>query len=416
MKKVIVLAVVLALAAVAGWQIWVRVQAARPEARRPRPPVAVEVGPVRRGTIDDVGVFTGSLLPRRQFLVAPKIAGRVEKLAVNIGESVERGQLIAILDDEELVQQVEQAQAELDVAKANVENRASDLEVARREYDRIQTLREKKVASESELDAAESLYKTSQARAKVAAAEVAQREALLKAARVRLGYTRVEAHWDEGQGPRVVGERFVDEGALLKANEPIISVLQEQLLTGVINVIERDYPKVRVGQEASIATDAYPGERFTGRIVRIAPFLRESSRQARLELDVPNADLRLKAGMFIRAFILFGRHEGATLVPVAALVKRAGKEGVFLADPKARTARFVPVRTGIRSGETIEVLEPAALEGLVVTLGQHLLEDGSPIRLPAEPGRPKADDPEAAPAGGAETPAAARRPPAGGPP
>jgi len=389
MKKALVVLVVLGIAGVAGWQIWVRVTAAGKQAARERTPVPVEIAPVEQANIRDIGVFTGSLQPKAQFIVAPKIGGRLVKLLVDVGDPVQRDQLIAQLDDEELTQEVEQARAERDVAQANAENGTSDLELARREFERVQTLREKKVASEAELDAAQGRYMTAQARCKVAAAQVAQKEAALKAAEVRLGYTRVLAHWERENGPRIVGERFVDEGALLQANEPIVSVLEDRVLVGAIHVIERDYPKIRIGQEATITTDAFPGEPFPGRIVRIAPFMKESSRQARVEIDVPNPDRRLASGMFIRVSLQFADHAGATVVPGEALVKREGRPGVFAADVEARKARFVPVTVGIRNSERAEVLEPA-LEGFVVTLGQHLLEDGSPILLPQE-SKPAAD-------------------------
>jgi len=389
MKKALVALVVLGIAGVGGLQIWVRVTAAGKQAARERTPVPVEIAPVEQANIRDIGVFTGSLQPKAQFLVAPKIGGRLVKLLVDVGDPVQRDQLIAQLDDEELTQEVEQARAERDVAQANAENSTSDLELARREFERVQTLREKKVASEAELDAAQGRYMTAQARCKVAAAQVAQKEAALKAAEVRLGYTRVLAHWERENGPRIVGERFVDEGALLQANEPIVSVLVDRVLVGAIHVIERDYPKIRIGQEATITTDAFPGEPFPGRIVRIAPFMKESSRQARVEIDVPNPDRRLASGMFIRVSLQFADHAGATVVPGEALVKREGRPGVFAADVEARKARFVPVTVGIRNSERAEVLEPA-LEGFVVTLGQHLLEDGSPILLPQE-SKPAAD-------------------------
>ena len=114
----------------------------------------VEVAPVEKATIADVASFTGSLLPRSYFLVAPKVAGRLEKLMVNIGDPVGRGQLVAVIDDDEYTQQVQVAQAELLVAQANVEEAENALELGKREYERIGALREKRIASESEFDGA----------------------------------------------------------------------------------------------------------------------------------------------------------------------------------------------------------------------------------------------------------------------
>lgn len=385
MKKLLFILILLGIVALTGWAIRRRLAASGDSQGRQRRTVAVavEVAPVQKTSIKDVGSFTGSLLPKSQFLLAPKIGGRLKQVMVNVGGLVKRDQLIARLDDEEYVQQVEEAQAELQVAEANVEACASALEAAKREFDRVKALREKKIASESELDAAEADFKACQAKHKVALAQVAQRAAALKAARIRLSYATVRASWEKGDERRVVGERFVDEGALLKANEPIVSILETHSLTAVIHVIERDYPEAKIGQEVIVATDAYPGRTFTGRIVRIAPLLKESSRQGQVEVEIPNPDRLLKPGMFIRARIEFARHKDATVVPVEALAKRNGTQGVFLADVKARTAHFVPVTVGIIDGELAEVLKPA-LSGQVVTLGQHLLEDGSPITLPSD--------------------------------
>ncbi len=383
MKKFLSLLLVLAIVAVAGWQAYKRITVSAKKSLRPggAVAVAVETQPVRKDVIKDLGIFTGSLVPKSQFVVAPKVAGWLKRLLVNFGDTVQQNQVIAILDDEEFTQQAEQAKAELQVAKANADNCTSDLDLAQREYERAKALREKKIASASELDEAEATFNACQTRLKVSVAQVAQKDAALKAANLRLSYTRVQAFWEDGGQTRVVGERFVDEGALLQVNQPIVSVLENNPLTAVVYVVERDYPKVKVGQPAVISTDAYPDVTFAGSIVRIAPLLKESSRQARVEIEVPNSDYLLKPGMFIRAQIEFARHDNATLIPLAALVRRNGKQGVFIADPNNLTARFVPVTVGIISGESVEVLEPE-ISGPVVTMGNHLLEDGASITLP----------------------------------
>jgi RND family efflux transporter MFP subunit len=382
MKKFFSVLLVFAIITVAGWQVYKRITASSNKNRpgRSAAPVAVETKPIRKDIIRDIGVFTGSLLPKSQFVVAPKVAGWLEKLLVNIGDEVHQNQVIAILDDEEFTQQVQQVRAELQVAKANAENCTSDLDIAKREYDRAKALREKQIASASELDESEAAFNACRTRLKVSLAQVAQKEAALKAADVRLSYTKVQAFWEDGGATRVVGERFVDEGALLQVNEPIVSILENDPLTAVVYVIERDYRKVKVGQQSITTNDAYPDKTFTGNVIRIAPLLKESSRQARVEIEIPNPGQLLKPGMFVRAQIEFARHDNATLVPYAALVKREGKEGIFIVDLNNLKALFTPVKTGIINGEIVEVIEPE-ISGFVVTLGNHLLEDGSDITV-----------------------------------
>jgi RND family efflux transporter MFP subunit len=344
--------------------------------------VAVEVAPVETGTIRDVGTFTGSIVARSYFVVAPKVSGRLRRLTVDIGDRVRRGQLIAELDDDEYAQALEQAKAELAVAKANVTQAASSLHTARRELERVEELRGKKIASESELDVAGAGHDSAAARREVALAEVSRREAALKAAEVRLSYTRILASWEDGAENRVVGERFVHEGAMLGANSPIVSVLDLATVRAVVHVVERDYSRLALGHDAAVAVDAFPGREFRGKVVRVAPLLKESSRQARVEVDVPNADGLLKPGMFARVTVVFGVHEGVTIVPTDALARRGKGKGVFLLDGPREKVGFVPVRVGMVEGPRAEVLEPE-LSGEVVTLGLHLLEDGSAVILPA---------------------------------
>ena len=383
MKKVISVVLGIAFVGWIGWQVYLRATTGQTgPMQRGNAPVAVEIQAVKQGEIRDVGVFTGSLTPKSQFVVAPRVSGWLKELLVHVGDTVQQNQVIAVLDDQEFKQQVEQARAELEVAKANAENSASGLEVARREYERSQTLREKQIASASELDEAGAAFSARQAQLKVSQAQVNQREAALRAAELRLSYTQVRAFWEGSAVPRVVGERFVDEGALLQVNQAIVSILENDPLVAVVYVIERDYPKVKIHQEATVITDAYPNQRFNGTIVRIAPLLQESSRQARVEIEIANADRLLKPGMFVRANVEFTRRSHAQLVPLAAVVRRNNTEGVFMADTNLRTAHFVPVTQGIVNGQTVEVIDPA-LSGPVITMGNHLLEDGSSIILPA---------------------------------
>jgi len=386
MKRFVVILLVVAVAGLIGWQIYKKVFETPKglEAKLSGPvPVAVEIRPVEKGSIRDIREFTGTLNARSQFVVAPKIAGRLKKLLFNIGDKVRQGELVAVLDDEEYRQEVDQARAELDVARANLKESEDTLEITKREFERTVVLRQKKIASESELDAAESKYKSLESKLKVAMAQVVQREAALRVAEVRLSYTRIEVPPGEGNGYRLVGERYVDEGAMLAANNPIISIFDIRTVIAAIHVIEQDYSKIQLGMVADFSTDAYPGKTFIGKVVRMAPLLKETSRQARVEIEVPNPEGLLKPGMFVRANIQFGRNDNATVVPKDALVKRAETTGVFRVDPEEKKARFTAVVTGIMNGRQAEILSPP-LSGYVVTLGHHLLEDGTPVILPDE--------------------------------
>ena len=385
MKKFFTIVIAIAGIGFLSWQIYEKTSGSKEGfgSRRGNPAVAVETAPIQKESIKDVGRFTGSLSPQSEFMVAPKIAGRLEKILVDIGDVVTADQLVAVLDDEEYQQQVYQAVAELEVARANLVEVKITSENAKREYERTVALREKKIASESQLDAAESEYKTQQAKLQVANAQVSQKQAALNMAKVRLSYTRIRVPPNHASQQRVVGERFVDEGSMLAPNTPIVSILDIGTLIGVINVIERDYPKIKPGLPAVINTDAFPGQTFSGKVIRIAPLLMEKAREARVEIEIPNQRMLLKPGMFVRVQMEFELHENATVIPQSAVVKRDGSQGVFVVDRQEKKARFIPVTLGIVSEARAEILKPE-LSGEVVTLGQHLLEDGANIILPNE--------------------------------
>jgi len=363
-----------------GWQIYLHVHSDKNAAKRERKkvPVAVEVLPIQQTTVQEIGRYSGSLYPQAAFIIAPKIAGRLEKIWVNIGDEIQSNQLIAALDDAEYKQQVSQSKAELEVARASLLEQKNALENAKREHERAVTLREKKIASESQLDASLSELKAQEAKLKVAIARVAQNEAAMRVANVRLEYTQIHVPGNNGAGYRVVGERFVDEGAMLASNTPIVSIIDIGKLIAAIHVIEQDYPKISVGQEATVSTDAFPDRSFSGKVVRIAPILKEKSREARIEIEIPNPKKTLKPGMFVRVQIQFEKHENATVVPTAAVIKRKNSKGIFIVDPEGKTARFVPVKLGIIDSKITEVRTPV-ISGSVVVLGQHLLEDGASI-------------------------------------
>ena len=389
-RKIILTAVAAIIIGLVGWQIYQRaIKSSQGQGiRNQAAPVAVEITAVITKTIRDYGNFTGTLVPKSQFMIAPKISGRLEKLMVNIGDRVTRNQLIAELDDEEYSQQVRQAEADLQVAQANLEESQSSLNVAQRELERIEELHKKGISADSELDAAKGAFTTQESRYKVAQAQVAHRKASLEAAKVRLSYTKIRATWEDGSNSRVVGERFVHEGSMLTANSPILSILEIDPLLAVIYITDKDYFRIKKEQNAFISTDAIPDKVASGKIVRIAPLLQETSREARIEIEIPNPEELFKPGMFVSVQVEYAIHVDATVVPVSAVVKRDNQEGVFLADTDNNIAQYVPVQVGISNSELAEIIDPPSFSGFVVTLGQHLLVDGSPIILP-QPSSPE---------------------------
>ena len=383
MKRLLIAACLIAVLALIGWQVFEQIasSAVSEGGRRGKPKVAVEVQAVTKTGISDIGRFTGSLKPKSRFLVAPKVSGRLNRMMVNIGDQLRQGQTIAWLDDAEFQQELHQAKAYLDVARANLEAAEGLLGSAERELERIQQLRSKNLISASELDQAQSNYTKQLSSYKVAKAQLSEKTAAFEVARIRLSYTKIDNVWSTNGARLVVGERFVDEGTLLTGNTPIISILDLSSMVGVIHVTENDYFKVQRGQEAVVTVDALNNRTFSGTIIRISPLVREETREARVELDIKNPSGILKPGLFIRVSIEFSHRDNVSVIPVSAVVKRDEATGVFVADVEQEKASFVPVEIGIIQDDLAEVLSPE-LSGYVVTLGHHLLEDSSSIVIP----------------------------------
>ncbi len=472
MKRIKVVLFWVAAIALVGILIW---QWRKPESKLKRErrggSVVVEVADIKQGEIVDEGQYIGSLLPRYQYTVAPQIGGRLSLLKVRVGDQVTPNQLLATIENNEIIQQVEQALAEVRVANAQVDEQKSRLSRAHKEYQRTRELSQKKLVSQTDREAAESNYRIEAAKLKVAEATLSQKSALLRAARVRLSYTRITAQWvrrplslqqrrelmeaserleskeeenkeekgkeappkeqkkskkkaskkaskksskksskkapaqsvdqkkngktnnkknknnaaakpEENDGFRVVGERLVDEGSLVQPNAPMLTLLDIRSVIAVIYVTEKDYIRLREGQPAHATTYVYKNRSFTGRVVRVAPLLKDTSRLARVEIEIPNQDLSLKPGMFVRLRVEYARHPKATLVPRIALVQRETGSGVFRIDPKKKTAHFIPVQLGVQTPQFSQLLTP--LKGQVVTMGYHLLREGSKIQLASE--------------------------------
>ena len=391
--KLYLLAILLiGAAAGSGWLIFGQFQERTGSGKSAKAsrPVPVEVAQIRRGPIALQRTFSGELEALAEFVVAPKISGRVVRVSVNIADEVKRGQIVAELDNDEYQQAVNQAQADLLVARANLSEARSALETANREFQRTESLLKRGIASDSEFDAARQDQQAKQARLKVARARVARAESSLETANIRLGYTKVTADWTGGDEDRIVAERYVDGGQTVAANTPLLLIVELDPIIGVIYIAEKDYARLKHGQPVSLTTDAYPGEQFGGHIERIAPVFRKSTRQARIELTVDNPQNRLKPGMFIRATVVLERVQEATIVPEQALTMRDDKLGIFIIRQDGQSVAWHEVQVGIRQGDRVQVAGEN-LSGRVVILGQQLLKNGSTITIPEVQGVTAAD-------------------------
>lgn len=351
----------------------------RPQ-RGDKPLAPVEVAEVQRGTLSLRRTFSGTIEPQAQFTVATKVDGRIRRLHVDVSDPVTRGQTVAQLEDAELSQAVVEADARQAVAEANRVAAKSRLEIAQREVDRSKTLHTRGIASDSDLDSAQAEFLASQAAVRVAEANLKREQAALAGAEIRLGYTQVAADWEQGDDERIVAERYANEGNTVASNTALFSIVELDPVLAVIQITEKDYPRLVIGQQARLQTDAFPGRIFSATVSRIAPIFRASSRQARVEMSVPNPGHLLKPGMFTRCVLELERVENAASVPELAITRRDNKTGVFLVNDDGTSVKWVEVKPGIRDGSQVQLVG-AQIAGRVVTIGQQLIEDGSAIRV-----------------------------------
>ncbi len=387
-KKRTFIIIVIIIAAAFGWEVVSRIAdqsgSKSTTGGKGIGTVPVEVAEIKIGPVELKRTFSGTLESTAEFVVAPKISGRVEELLYDIGDTIKRSQVAARLDDAEYEQAVLLAKADLAVAKANFVEAESAAEISERELKRISELLKEGLASDSEYDTAKADQLSKVAKLAVSKAQVKKAEASLETAKIRQGYTMVTAGWSGGDDSRTVSERFVDEGQTVSANTPLLSIVELDPVSGVIYVSEKDYVYLKTGQKAFLTTDAYPDEVFEGVIARIAPVFRQATRQARVELTVPNSSHRLKPGMFIRTTIVFKRVDSAKIVPEQAITKRDSKDGVFVVNDDHKSVRWCPVKIGVRDGLNVQIECEGLTKGLVVTLGQQLVDDGSAILISEE--------------------------------
>jgi multidrug efflux pump subunit AcrA (membrane-fusion protein) len=175
----------------------------------------------------------------------------------------------------------------------------------------------------------------------------------------------------------------------------------------VANLVEKDASRVEAGTPGEVEVDAFPGERFKGTVSRVAPVFDPATRTAEMEIEVANPGFRLKPGMYARVTLTIDTRPNALTVPRNALVDFEGKSGVFVAEPAgsaqdgptrgggpaaggapgappALVAKFLPIETGIRSGEHVEVLGGLREGTRVITMGAGALRDGDRVVLAAE--------------------------------
>jgi RND family efflux transporter MFP subunit len=343
--------------------------------------MAVELGKPTTGDISAELNVVGNLIGAATVDVVPRTGGRLVSVNVKLGDRVGRGQLLAKIEDQEITEQVKQAEASFQVAQATIRQREADLKFAQVNLDRSKSLFERQLLPRQSLDDAEARAAAAVAQLDLARAQFAQAQARLDELRINLANTTITSPVNG-----FVGRRNVDPGAWASNAAPVVSVVDISSVRLVANVVEKDLRLVTVGDPARVAVDAFPGETFTGRIARVAPVLDPTTRTAEIEIEVPNADFRLKPGMYARMSVTIESRTGTTLVPKSAVVDYDRRRGVFTmtADNKAK---FVPLETGIEDAERVEVRAGITTADTLVTSGASSLRENDTLVIAGQGGQ-----------------------------
>jgi RND family efflux transporter MFP subunit len=413
MRKVVVIFIVVASVAVAGFMVYGRGAAETPggaaagggtggqtTGRGARPPMPVEFAVAKRAPLAERVLVVGSLIGAATVQAVPKINGRLASVNVHLGDPVRRGQIIAKVEDREIQEQVRQAEASYQVAQATIRQREADLKLAQTNLDRNRSLLERQLLPKQTFDDTDARHQAAVAQLDLAKAQFEQAKSRLEELKINLSNTVISSPVDG-----FVGKRFLDEGASVSPNVPVASIVDIRQVRMVANLVERDVKRVTVGTQAAVEVDAFPGETFNGRVSRIAPVFDPATRTAEMEIEVQNANYRLKPGMYARVQLTVSVRPDAITIPSNAVVMVSGKPGVFIAGPAGRsdapaptsgqaspaaaggragdavatTAKFISVETGIRDGERVEIVTGVRDGMQVVTTGAGALKDGDRI-------------------------------------
>jgi len=363
------------------------------ERRGEAPIPAVEAVQTRQGALPLTQRLSGVVKATNQVAINPEIGGVIIEVLVRDGDAVKQGQPLLRLRDKEYRDRLAQAAASLQIAEAQERQAAALAKEAASELSRAEGLAAEELVSKAQLEAAETRAASAQASVDLAAARVEQARAGVGEAEESLAQTVLRAPVSGRVGGRnaEVGMR-VDSGTRLFTLGQLDHLIVEVVITDTMLAY------LEVGQPAELLPGERAADPLRARLVRISPFLHPVTHSTQGELEVANADGRLSPGMFVTVDVFYGESQQATLVPLSALYEHpaTGATGVFVTeaavesealrpigdDPTATFTEplpfsFVPVQV-IAAGRMAAGVDGIAPGQWVVTLGQHLLGEGTP--------------------------------------
>lgn len=315
----------------------------------PGGPVPVEVVRLKRQRVVEELQAVGTLRANQSVVLRPEVTGRVAAIGFRDGQLVKQGQLLVGLDAALNEAEVAQARAELELANANLKRTAD--------------LASKNFVSSSAQDTAES--------------NVTVLAAKLQLAQARLAKMKIVAPFDG-----VVGLRAVSIGDVVKDGTDLVNIEDVRRLKVDFRLPERIFTQLKVGQPIEVTTDAVPGGGYSGKVDAINPRIDAAGRSLEVRAELPNADGRLRPGMFARVRVIVGDRADALMVPEEAIVPQGDSFFVFrVVDDKAQR---VPVKLGVRRDAQVELLSGVKADDRIITAGVRVQRDGQPVRVVGE--------------------------------
>ncbi|MBK7729233.1 MAG: efflux RND transporter periplasmic adaptor subunit [Gammaproteobacteria bacterium] len=370
MKKILI---TLFLIAALGAIVW--------NARR-ETPLEVTLHTIDRGMVELTVSNTraGTVKACRRSALSMPIGGRVERLHVKEGESVEAQQLLLELWNEDRRAMTMQAQSQLAAASHRREQLCVESQNAAREAKRLATLRKRNLASQE----ATELAKT-RARSGAFACQAAHDEQQMAAANLQLNQVLLAETQLRAPFPGIIAEINGEIGEYVTPSPPgiptppAIDLIDYSCLYVTAPIDEVDAGRLRRGLAARISLDAFRGEHFAGTLDRIAPYVLEIEKQARtVEVDVLFADPadreRLLVGYSADIDLILETHPDSVRIPAQAVMDN---DTAYRFDPDTGRISLVTFKAGIRNWDFIEVLDGLAPGDQVVSsLDQPELADG----------------------------------------
>ena len=318
---------------------------------------------------------TGELAAPDRAAIAAEVDGRITEVRVDEGSKVAAGALLLEIDPEK-------RRLDADSARAQLRDAEASFVVAQREYERAKALHDQGIASDSLLDLRGTELSRAEARRDTSAAQRGVAEKLLRDASVRAPFAGL------------VAKREVSRGDYVRPGQALLEVVALDPIEVEFTVAERDSARVVLGQAVEVSVAPYPDERFLGEVSAVSPVIDPRTRTMRVKARIPNADGRLRPGLFARTDLGVAKRSGAVFVPVEAVLQRADGQVLFTVGADERVKRVV-VKTGVEREGRIEITEGLAGDASVVVRGHTALVDGVLVARKNEDATPAAAPPGA---------------------